>query len=89
MHDRPNDRFQDRLALARHRSIPEAQDAKLLRLQKRCALLVVVGALEMLAAVQLDDQPASQAAEVGDIRTNWNLASKARSGNPSAAKVLP
>jgi hypothetical protein len=89
MHDRPNDRLEHSLPLCRNSAVPEAQDAKILRLQKFCALLIVVGTLYVLAAVQLDDQPASQTGEISDVLTDRNLSPKTSAWNPSTAKILP
>ena len=89
MEDRPNDRFDHSLSFSRHIAVPEAQDSKVLRFQKLGALVIVNGPLDMLAAVQFDDQPALETREIGNVWTNWNLASKPRARNLSSAKVLP
>jgi len=89
MHDSPDDGFEHRLPVARHNTVPEAQDAEILCLQKSCALLIVIGALEMLAAVQFNDQSALETCEVGDVRTYRDLPSKACAWNFSAAQLLP
>ena len=89
MHDRPNDRLEHNLPLCRNSAVPEAQDAKTLRLQKFCALLIVIGTLYVLAAVQLDDQSAFQTGEICDEWTDRNLSPKARAWNLSATELLP
>jgi hypothetical protein len=89
MHDRPDDRLEHSLALCRNSAVPEAQDAKILRLQELRALFIVVGAFHVLAAIQFDDQPAFQTGEVRYVVTDWNLSSEARAWNLSAPKILP
>src|SRR3982751_3396488 len=89
MRDRPNDRFDHGFPVFRQMTIPEAQDAKVLALEKRGTLCVIARAIEMLAAIQLDDQSALQAGEVCDIAADRHLAPKASAWNLATPQLLP
>jgi hypothetical protein len=69
--------------------VPEAQHAKLLRLQPLGTLAVVFHAFRVLAAVKLDDEPGRQAGEVRDIATNRNLAPKPETFELLGTQIAP
>jgi hypothetical protein len=66
-----DDRVQDSVAVALDDGIREPHDAEVLTGQPVVALGIPLGVVER--PVSLDDQAMSQAEEVGDIGTDWNL----------------
>jgi hypothetical protein len=69
--------------------IPKAYDPKSLSIQRRRPSFVIFRALEMLRAIELDDQSLIYAAEVDDIGTNWMLATKFETVELVPAKFGP
>jgi hypothetical protein len=69
--------------------VPEAQDREAFALEKCIASRVVRRGFDVLAAVELDDQPGLQAGEIGDVRSDGDLASEAGVEELPAAQAAP
>ncbi len=83
------DSLQHRFWILQYLVIPESQRpiAALCEAISACPTRLRSGCV--LAAVQLDDQPPLDTAEVGDDWPNWNLPPKLRAPKLSRPQILP
>jgi hypothetical protein len=81
--------FQDRAGPQKYIAVPEPQYAKATCSKKSVAALVVVGLLNMLAAVELNDHACFQAGKVTNVGTDRMLSAKFEPGLLPRAQVLP
>lgn len=84
-----DDSREHHFGFAQHIMVPEAEDPKPLRFEKRRPLLVVLRPLGVLPAVEFDDEAHLHAAEVSDERANRHLSSKFRSSDLLGAQTRP
>jgi len=68
-------------------AVPKAQEATALLFEESCALGVVFFLVEVLTAIQLDDQFLARGAEVGDVRPNGMLAAEMDSIGALSAQI--
>ncbi len=85
------DRREHSFRFTKHLPIVESQDGKTRALKHRSSFHVGVlrVRLEMLTAVNLDDQASFDAGKVSKVLANGVLATKLESGNATIAQVLP
>jgi hypothetical protein len=83
------DRLGDVFDSGCHVDVPEAQDAKASTPQEGVAMQIVWRLIEMLAAVQLDDNGGFQANEIADIRVDPMLPSEFETAQLTAAQSTP
>lgn len=69
--------FAHALEVVHHLVVPEAEHLIPVGLQRERALDILVLLMAMRAAIQLDDQPVSRAAEVHHVSANCMLPAKA------------
>ena len=69
--------------------IPEPHHPKSLSIEKRGPPFIIFPALEMLRAVQLDDQLFIYAAKIDDIPADWMLSSELETAELVGAKFAP
>jgi len=82
------DHLADRVRVSQYIWVPEPQDLEALASQPFRSPLVVV-ALGMLAAIDLDNEACVEANEIRDIWAEWILPPEVRPGEPMAAKPVP
>lgn len=75
---RGKDRLRGALRIGQHRVVPETQHAPSVGFERSRSFPVIGNRVEMLAAVQLDDQPRVTTGKIGDIRTDHQLPREAR-----------
>ena len=85
---RPMDGFKYRAGLRQYVIVPETQDPVAAASQVRRAQGVAAG-LDMLAAVELDDQARLDAGEIDDVRAHRMLAAELASAQAPVAQVEP
>ena len=71
-----SDRCSDPLRVSQNVVVPKPQDAEALAPQEVCSADLLFRLAVMLTAIDLDDQPGLVTNEVGDIASDWNLATK-------------
>ena len=86
---RSHDLLQHGLRFHKYLVVPEAQNAKSLRLNQAVTLLVVAAVLRVLSPIELDGKLRLKAGEVGDESRNRNLSSEPVARKLSAPKILP
>ena len=84
-----HDLLENRLRLQKYLVVPEAQDAKSLRLDQTVALLIVPDVLRVLAPIELEDNLRFQARKIRDESGNRHLAPEPEAGELFAAQMLP
>ena len=71
---RLEDGFDDTVRSSQHITIPESQDSKTFAPQEGISIEVLRSPVEVLAAIQFDNDPSFEADEVTDVDANWMLA---------------
>lgn len=73
--------------MLQHIGIPETKNAQTLPLQKLCTPVVVV--LEILAAIELDNQPRLRTDEIANVAADRHVPAKAEATDPAASQPMP
>jgi hypothetical protein len=81
--------LQHGLRLLKYLVIPETQNEKSLRLDQAVALVVVVGVLNMLTAIEFYDDLCLQTRKVRDESSYRHLPSKSVASDLAVTKVTP
>ena len=69
--------------------VPESEDAKACRSQERITTVVIGLTIDMLAAVQLDDQGGFNAGKIANVETYAMLPPELGASEPTATQVSP
>ena len=84
-----DDRLHDALGLVHDVAVPESEDAVTLRPQESVAVCIVGRLVEMLTAVEFDDDSHLGADEVADVGPDHVLAPELESRHLAAAQATP
>ena len=75
--------------MLQHVGIPETKDAQTLPLQKARAALVVVVPLNMLAAIEFNDQSSLRTDEITNVMADGHVPAKAKATDPATSQPMP
>jgi len=84
-----HDPLQDRVELVHDLVIPKAQHPIALSTEKLCPSLIALSSRGVLAPIEFDNQPALNATEVGNERTDGMLPAKLYSGESPIPESRP
>ena len=83
------DYFQHRCGLFEYLVVPESQHSKALQLDIAVTIRIIRVTLEVLSAIELDDQVGFETGEVDDVASDRELPAKAISSKLTAPEVSP
>jgi len=83
------DQFQHCRGLFEYRVVPESQYSKPLQLNMAVTIRIIRVTLEVLSAIELDDQVGFETGEVDDVASDRELPAKAISAKLPAPEVSP
>ena len=86
---RPLDSFEHACDVVEHFAVPEANHSVAMLLDQLCSPGILRGAVEVLSAVQLDDQSRLRAGEVRDEVADRELSAETEIGKSSRSKTRP
>ena len=86
---RLEDRVDDGIEFRLYITIPEPQDTVTCRSEETVSPIVIRAALEMLAAVQFDDDPAIEGGKVADVEANLMLTTKLEATDLPPTETTP
>jgi hypothetical protein len=83
------DRAKNLLDILKHLAVPESKHTVSLRLEKRCANFIFFGALDVLCAIQFNDEPPFSRAEISEVRPNRELSAKFGATHLARSQMMP
>ena len=86
---RLEDRIHHSIEFCLHVTVPEPKDAVAGRSQEAVAAIVILGALEMLAPVEFNDQLSVERGEVADVEADLMLSAELEASDLSASQTAP
>ena len=89
LNQRPKNLFQNRFSLQKHFIVPKPHDAKPRARQIMRPLQILQHMLEMLTAVELDNESRSQADEIRDVPAELSLPTESITAESTVAQEIP
>jgi hypothetical protein len=83
------DRAKNLLDILKHLDVPESKHAVSLGIEKRCADFIFFGALDVLCAIQFDDEPPFSRAEISKVRPERELSAKLGATHLASSQMMP